>query len=427
MVIALVSALLLPASAGAAPGDLDPSFGNDGVVRTSFSGYAFAEAVTVQEDGRIVVAGNNYGYEDSEAIVTRYLPDGTLDPSFGDGGTAALDLPEGSRIGDVAESHGSLLVAGDTPEQGQAKGDTGSDVLVAQLKENGALDTAFSGSGIVTIDVGHFDGAAGVGVLDDGRIVVGGGMAGRPLKRSFLFARLTAEGARDSTFGTNGVVAVRAPCRGGPTDFALGDDGAAVVVGTGGCGVVKVTASGVPDTEFSSDGRRALVGDGGDSPGGVAMDEAGGVIVTGGTTTTRGGRDDRSILLMRLGSDGRWDKSFGVKGRKGVVRTNIQREDWATGLALQEDGRIVVSGGTSRYLSQDLADFAVLRYRRSGRLDRSFSHDGKAITSLGVDDFAEDLGLAPDETIVVVGSSFQDDEAGDLYYSDQAVARYLGG
>jgi Domain of unknown function (DUF5122) beta-propeller len=92
--LALVLPGLLAAPAAAAPGDLDPSFSGDGIRLVPFGhGIASGEAVALQADGRIVVAGYvnvDYGYAD--VAVSRYWPDGQSDMSFGSGGRVILDF-----------------------------------------------------------------------------------------------------------------------------------------------------------------------------------------------------------------------------------------------------------------------------------------------------------------------------------------------
>lgn len=85
-------ALLILHPAVAAPGDLDPSFGAGGTVETPIGTTASATGVAVQSDGKIVAggtssvrSGNNYL---SAFALARYLPNGTLDASFGSGGVS---------------------------------------------------------------------------------------------------------------------------------------------------------------------------------------------------------------------------------------------------------------------------------------------------------------------------------------------------
>ncbi|MGH3024325.1 MAG: delta-60 repeat domain-containing protein [Gaiellaceae bacterium] len=103
-----------------------------------------------------------------------------------------------------------------------------------------------------------------------------------------------------------------------------------------------------------------------------------------------------------LAAPGDLDRRFGDNG---TVRTNLSsRSDWAHGMAVQPNGRIVVVGGTQGRGSD--GRFAVLRYNPGGRLDRTFSGDGVARVNFADDwDSAEDVAIQADGKIVVVGST----------------------
>src|SRR4051812_20556839 len=89
--VALLSVTAAPTSGApavrAAPGQLDPTFGGDGVVRTDLtSAEDDGFAVTVQPDGKVVVAGEmGLGGPNPRFAIVRYEKDGSLDPSFGGG------------------------------------------------------------------------------------------------------------------------------------------------------------------------------------------------------------------------------------------------------------------------------------------------------------------------------------------------------
>lgn len=107
--------------AGAAPGDLDPTFGTGGRVTTDVAGGSdVALAVVIQPDGRIVVAGISVGASTREDIVlARYSTDGTLDASFGVGGLVVTDVAgsEDDGFALVQQRDGKLVVAGTTFDQ----------------------------------------------------------------------------------------------------------------------------------------------------------------------------------------------------------------------------------------------------------------------------------------------------------------------
>lgn len=91
-ILLILFALVLPSAILAAPGDIDLSFGQDGITLTSFGNSSdAASAVSIQTDGKIVVVGSTFesiGEPVSRAAIARYNPDGTLDFSFAVGGKA---------------------------------------------------------------------------------------------------------------------------------------------------------------------------------------------------------------------------------------------------------------------------------------------------------------------------------------------------
>ncbi len=118
--------LLTPSLAFSAPGDLDPTFGNGGIVVTALRPYDpldFAEAVTVLPDGRIVVAGSSCDADSSDpaicnAFVAAYLDDGSLDPVFGAGGIAYIPRASVSMTGAaVAVQPGRGIIFGARPSR----------------------------------------------------------------------------------------------------------------------------------------------------------------------------------------------------------------------------------------------------------------------------------------------------------------------
>src|SRR5438874_1661125 len=96
VLVALVASAVLTTGppAQALPGDLDPTFGVDGIVTTDFSPFSIdgGRAIALESDGRIVVAGQGGTSGSSGGFgVTRYLADGDLDPTFA-GGTVVTEM-----------------------------------------------------------------------------------------------------------------------------------------------------------------------------------------------------------------------------------------------------------------------------------------------------------------------------------------------
>ena len=283
----LALSLAAPTAASAAPGDLDPSFGGGaGWVRTlevrdSSNNYLpeGAEDVAVQADGRIVVTGAVIdGRSNRYFGALRYLPDGSLDGSFGSGGLVAADLGSFEEPRAVAlQRDGRIVVAGETDCE------TARCFAAMRLNPDGSPDGSFGAGGVVRVPF-YLQAAWANDVAIDakGRIVMAGvRLRGGDAQDSALACviRLLADGRPDPAFSKDGVALV---------DHGYGNDSAEAVVLRGG----KVIVAG--------DGRRAS----GASRFGIA----------------------------RLRGDGRLDRSFGRRGRR-LVSFGGRRIAGAYGLA----------------------------------------------------------------------------------------------
>ncbi len=150
-------------------GTLDPSFGNGGIVRTSFGdGQEGSAGVELQPDGKIVIGGGA-GYSAGFAFV-RYMPDGTLDPTFAGDGFRTVTIGWDANVGDIAlQPDGSIVAVGVSGPSDN------TSFAVARLDTNGELDQTFRGDGKLVTSVGHgFAWATSVAVQPDGGIVAAG-------------------------------------------------------------------------------------------------------------------------------------------------------------------------------------------------------------------------------------------------------------
>src|SRR5262249_20257084 len=149
----------------------------------------FAHGVAIQGDGKILVA-SNYG-------VVRYQSNGTLDSTFGAGGV--VSSVAGNAL--ALESDGRIVVAG--PGYG-GPGNTGATFFLARLNVNGSLDTSFGKKGTVNTDFQRGDDFAySVVIQSDGKIVEGGS-ATIAKNAQFALARYLADGTLESSFGIGG-------------------------------------------------------------------------------------------------------------------------------------------------------------------------------------------------------------------------------
>jgi uncharacterized delta-60 repeat protein len=167
-------------------GLLDSSFDGDGLVTSQVPAFGATRGhqingVSLQLDGKIVVAGISQAGVQSDVVVARYNTNGLLDTSFdSDGFNDSIGVPFSSfdDAQDVAiQSDGAILVVGSTEPSGDSR------LLLVRLTTNGALDASFdgdsgTGNGVVTTNAsltpGDIDQAFAVAITADGKAVVGG-------------------------------------------------------------------------------------------------------------------------------------------------------------------------------------------------------------------------------------------------------------
>ena len=176
-------------------GSLDAGFGDAGWVTTDFSGWTdIGRAVTLQEDGKIILAGySTFGYGGGIALA-RYNPDGSLDLGFGSGGLVALDNNAGAGAVTLQED-GKIVVAGDIEDYPT------EDFALAHFEADGTPDFDFGSGGLVSTDFsGGLDSAHDVALQPDGEIVVVREFD-NGANPDIALARYNANGSLDLSFG----------------------------------------------------------------------------------------------------------------------------------------------------------------------------------------------------------------------------------
>src|SRR5262249_46712370 len=138
--------------------------------------------------------------------VTRFNANGSIDTSFGNGGTATAELTIklASKANAVAvQSDGKILIAGSTGVTATGP-TTGEDFFLARFNTNGTLDTTFGSGGMVHTDFGGTsDEAWSLAVQADGKIVLAGGIV---YGFTGELARYNTNGTLDTNFGASGTV-----------------------------------------------------------------------------------------------------------------------------------------------------------------------------------------------------------------------------
>jgi uncharacterized delta-60 repeat protein len=420
--VALQFAVAVPALAS--PGDLDPGFGDGGKLVTDFAGNMDeALAVAVQADGKIVAAGHslnlNGGGDPSDWAVARHNADGTLDPSFGTGGKVAIDL-QGTGASDQVRA---LAMQGDGKIV--AGGSSSDDFALTRFLPDGALDPSFGVGGVAITDLsGNLNAIA---MQADGKIVAAGEDS-RSGSQDFAVARYLPDGTLDAGFGSGGLVItdIGAGAFDSAQAVAVQADGKIVAAGTVSASsspgfadfaLARYLPDGELDSGFGIGGLVTTDVDNGsfNDARAVAV-QADGKIVAAGSSSDFTGSGDR-FTLARYQPDGTLDRRFGRRGR---VTDTFDNSAFATSLVVQADGKLVAAGGANRGTDTGW-DFAVLRLTSSGALDRSFGVQGRVTTDFaGGTDSANALAVQADGKLVAAGSP--NDETG--FGSDFALARY---
>jgi uncharacterized delta-60 repeat protein len=374
----LLLSLLVPALALAAPGDLDPMFGNGGtVVSVPATGL---RALVIQPSGRIVVgAGRRVGPEHGqvETALVGVRPDGRLDPGFGDGGVTFDPA-----LGDIVlalEPDGGLLGAGTRCGAG------GCVTVVRRYDRDGHHDPTFGGPGTLVVATPTIVDA--IARQPDGHILVGGNAGHAPAFWVWI-ARSSADGRLEPGFGTDGIASALASSHGaGISNLAIQRDGAVVAGVTG----AAIEGSYARLVRFAPDGSShdaVPVPFGGPR---VAQTAAGD-LVTAGTLRTRDGPAPH-IGAARFTRDLALDAGFAAGLFTGPP-------GFATDLIVQSDGKPVIAGGVGPYGAEQ---FALLRLTAGGAPDEEFGDHGLVSVFPGARSAALRLAAQADGKLVAAG------------------------
>ena len=231
-------------------GRLDTSFGNFGEAITDLGQRSGADALAIQPDGKIVVAGTR----GDDIVVLRYLTNGTLDSSFGTKGSTVTNVGEREQVTDIAlQPDGRIVVSGKASESGQFWPD--SRTVLLRYLPSGSPDSNFGTDGRVQADSASEDVPAGAVALDEqDRILLGLGDTNGGISLS----RYLTDGKLDTSFGAGGTASLLVTCgSAGVTGIAVQSDGRIVATGQSGSHmtVVRFDSNGAVDHTFANAGR----------------------------------------------------------------------------------------------------------------------------------------------------------------------------
>jgi uncharacterized delta-60 repeat protein len=336
-----------------ANGTIDTTFGSSGKTTTQINS-TYPQAVALQTDGKIVVAGYNYTGSGSDFLLVRYNTNGTLDTAFDGDGLAILNVTVNDRIyGMALQPDGKIVAVG-------ALENATDDFVVLRYNTDGTLDTSFDGDGRVSTGIASTDLANCVAIQPDGKILAAG--LASPSANDFAIARYNANGSLDTSFDGDGIAVAAI---GSGTDvihaMALQPDGKIVVAGRANGGVsaddfalARYNANGSLDTSFDVDGKLTTsFSNSNDRAFGLAIQPDGKILASG--HAYNGHTDD--FAFARYNADGSPDTAFNGTGRRFLDFSGYDDSDnnvTGNNLLLQPDGKAVVVGTTRNGLNNDI-------------------------------------------------------------------------
>lgn len=333
-----------------ADGSLDTSFGTGGVVeRQVTGGRARGAALGVQSDGRVVVAGTvEKSSGDSAGFALRLGADGKADTTFGPNGLYLLgDAGQKRRFTSLVVSpvDDDVLLAGEADNA--ATGATSA--LVVRIDRNGSPRANFGTAGVVRHVVpGGSAHGHGIGLLADGRIVVGGTLERTDGRSDMLALRLLPDGRLDAAFGGSGQVRIDLGSgRAHAQAVAVEKDGDVVLAGRHErdglpalMAAVRILSTGARDLDFGKSGLFTLDLVNGDAmANGVAIDAKSRIFLAGSYREADGASNFVTVGLRRGGVR---LKAFAQGGVSVPTFPGESGTGWA--VAIGPDGKPVVAG-----------------------------------------------------------------------------------
>jgi len=398
--------LFFSLSTFAQDGVLDASFGTGGKTSSNYIGdFGAPMPVVVQTDGKILQATSALIGGAYQTIVLRYNSNGGLDATFGNNGKYTSNLNGNNAALDLAiQTDGKIVLAGLMDSAGN------NFFMVSRILPNGTIDASFGNNGRKIIPFNNEESIAyAVAIQGDGKIVVGG-YAMDAAGNAFIFAmaRLTSAGNIDNSFDTDGIQTTILNNTGydAINDITIQADGKIVAAGISQnamiaqLAVVRYTSAGVLDNSFGTNGKYTVSIDGHDSQAYSVATQPDGKIVVSGSYLNSEVNANLDFVVMRFTTAGSPDPGFGSAG---VVTTGVGTEDdEAYSVAVQLDGKIV-AGGDIYVPSQIGFDIGVVRYTAAGVLDNTFGTGGKAIIDMNSGSDDEYGMIASQGTKMIVG------------------------
>lgn len=428
--LCLAALALAGGSATAAvPGELDPTYGGAGIVRSGYGELAQADDLAVDKDGNVYAAGTSTSAGVTVPLLAKYKPDGSLDFGFGSGGFVTPVSPPAG-----VAAYSALTLYRDTLYQMITAGDK---LYVYAFNTSGVPQAWFGTGGVASFTVGSgiypvFD------IAQWGNYLGMAASARNPATGNydFVVVELTLGGAPVAGFGVGGIAYSRqwiaAASRNRLTGIAFQPDGRIVAAGrTNKPGeaydfvVARYRYDGTPDPTFGLGGFR-LIDFGGDDFGRrVALRRDGRIVTAGSVCRTLDPATGEQYCLAAaagLKADGNLDPGFGVGGRfshdpgeKGAIVTDM---------ILDERERPILVG--QHVFDTPYTKAFVARLRSTGVIDGTYLGGGWADFSYGWESSANGgVKLYPGSRIATAGNTMKLVTPPSTFHGLMTTARHV--
>jgi uncharacterized delta-60 repeat protein len=376
-------------------GEPDSNFASDGVFTDKIGNWTSSSELL--NDGRLLVAGNTPLTEYSTCFfLASFNSNGSVNNSFGTNGIARgeIGVTTSNIISMALQNDDKIVTAGTSYNPVTSK----SDLILYRYNPNGILDNTFGTNGIINNPVGEMGiyGSGSIALQKDNKILVGGGGNSK-----FELIRFNSNGTLDAGFGENGIVFTPIETASAIASVLVQKDDKLIVAGTShlegaksNFTMARYNANGSPDISFGENGIKIIKFGILESQVLSAVLQEDGKIIAGGYIRNEMNRPH--FALVRCNPNGTPDTTFGTEGK---VVTPVRQSGYITSLALKKDGKIVAAGSSN-------FEFALARYNPDGSLDTlSFGKEG--LTFGGIEGFTYDeiksMVILPDGKIMVTG------------------------
>ncbi len=447
-VLAALSTLGAASLSYAAPGDLDTSFGNGGMVMNSVGDDFDAIYETlVQNDQKILVVGYvSRTFAILDLVIARYNQNGSLDSSFASNGILIIPNSTETFVTAGTQNGGLELFASRSQQPLMAIASDGKIIIaniysagygsptthIRRINPDGTIDTSFGTNGIVNTNIYY---PRSLRLLADDTIqIYSAADDGYDVSRGSI-VRFTPSGQADTTFGNNSVINFELE-RGEMIQDIKSDENGNILLG-GKLGnnnimIVRLNADGSRDPSFGNNGRTIYNGVGHFIFSRLYVQSDGKPILV----IQGWGETNRNFIMLRFTREGHLDTSFGTNGTtttsfsipvSRVAITSISARSYGNILIFQPNGKIIL-GGFIQYPYEnsnygETSDFALARYTSNGVLDNSFGNAGVVTANISPQsDTVYALTIQSDCKIIAAGHGARNPEYGNS--GNFALARF---